>query len=51
MIKLRFLYTYFEIYEMIFMRMVLSFSAADQAAEIRHGFSLDLRLVKLVPMN
>ena len=32
-------------------RMLLSVWAPDQAAEISYGFSLDLRLVKLVPVN
>ena len=32
-------------------RMLLSVWAADQAAEISYGFSLDLRLIKLVPVN
>ena len=32
-------------------RMLFSVRAADQAAEISYGFSLDLRLAKLVPVK
>ena len=39
------------IYEELCVRMLLNVLAADQAAEISYGFSLDLRLDKLVPVN
>ena len=45
------LYTRPYIYDGVCVRMLLSVSAADQAAEILYAFSLDLRLVKLVPVN
>ena len=39
------------IYDVECVRMLVTIWAADQAAEISYGFSLDLRLVKLVPVN
>ena len=31
--------------------MLLNVSAANQAAEISYGFSMNVRLIKLVPVN
>ena len=42
---------YWRKYDGVCVRMLLGVSAADQAAEISHGFSLDLRLVKFIQVN